>query len=878
MASNLQDISNPPRTYFSVWQRLLRGYGPLAVLIVTLLLMSLLIPSKVQDSGTKVSSGLHQRRIDRGRGEHREHGRRRRRRRAGRRNNRRRCRRRGCHGRRAGLAVRRSPRSGPGRPVLAAVHRVRRRQRWRHVPGRDRHRDPRSASGCSTRRASSRRWPQLAGATLSDTPDDIKRTIDALAEYFNKRYQFYGRKIVMDFYNGVGLEHRRAARQGPRQGRGRRRHRAVDGRVRRHVGHLRALRRRPGPQGRHGLRRPVPVAEVARRAPRPTSGASPPTARSSPTSPPSTRVKQLCGKPRRRAGGDLKGKPRKFATFAPENSWYQESVRGRRETQTGRRLRPGREHRVPARPRHDVEPGGQPHPKMKSEGVTTIFCGCDPIMPVFLSGEGNSQGYYPEFIIVGTALTDTDIVGQLWNQNFASPRVRRELAARSRCPPQQTIAYEAYKTVRQRRARVHASTSSTTRWRMMAIGIQMAGPDTDAGHVRATGMFTLPAASSARPGPGASAPTTTPRPTTSARSTGTRTRSSNYNGKQGAYVETDHRALHGRDPVPGGDPNMPGPAVNRLLERWRSSRRRALPHGAGHRRAGRRPVSAAWHDRAAPGRRRPRRDAAVRHRRPRHHLGTVTALWRWGSSSIYRANRFINFAYGAMGSLVGVIGIGMCLEHGWSYCVMLPLGDRRRRLVGALIEFLVIRRFPNSPAWSSPSRASAWPSCSAASSCFITRHRVHVARRRVQRTARHQLPTRRRDACTGDEMLIIVIVPAVIAGLAWFLLKTDAGIAVRAAAENLDRALLLGIPVRRLATIVWIIAGGLAALTFMLKAPFAGVKPGVALERSDGPAAGPGRRGGRADGVAAARLRRRHRPRDHGAGRALEQRRQPSVV
>jgi branched-chain amino acid transport system permease protein len=55
---------------------------------------------------------------------------------------------------------------------------------------------------------------------------------------------------------------------------------------------------------------------------------------------------------------------------------------------------------------------------------------------------------------------------------------------------------------------------------------------------------------------------------------------------------------------------------------------------------------------------------------------------------------------------------------------------------------------------------------------------------------------------------------------------------VRAAAENEDRALLLGIPVRRLTTIVWAIAGGLAVLTYMLSAPFEGVKPGIA---SNGP-------------------------------------------
>jgi branched-chain amino acid transport system permease protein len=80
----------------------------------------------------------------------------------------------------------------------------------------------------------------------------------------------------------------------------------------------------------------------------------------------------------------------------------------------------------------------------------------------------------------------------------------------------------------------------------------------------------------------------------------------------------------------------------------------------------------------------------------------------------------------------------------------------------------------------------------------------------------------------GDEILIMMVIPPVLAGLAWFLLRTDVGIAVRAAAENEDRALLLGIPIRRLTTIVWMVAGGLAALTFVLKAPFQGVTPGLA--------------------------------------------------
>src|SRR5581483_6794505 len=78
---------------------------------------------------------------------------------------------------------------------------------------------------------------------------------------------------------------------------------------------------------------------------------------------------------------------------------------------------------------------------------------------------------------------------------------------------------------------------------------------------------------------------------------------------------------------------------------------------------------------------------------------------------------------------------------------------------------------------------------------------------------------------TKDHMLILAVVPVVIALLAWFLGRTDAGIAMRASAENLDRARLLGIPVAKLSTLVWFVAGGLSALTYVLTVPTKGAVP-----------------------------------------------------
>src|SRR5579885_2858578 len=43
--------------------------------------------------------------------------------------------------------------------------------------------------------------------------------------------------------------------------------------------------------------------------------------------------------------------------------------------------------------------------------------------------------------------------------------------------------------------------------------------------------------------------------------------------------------------------------------------------------------------------------------------GSATALGAMGLILVYRANRFINFAHGALGSMVGVLAIGMVKVH-----------------------------------------------------------------------------------------------------------------------------------------------------------------------------------------------------------------------
>ncbi len=128
----------------------------------------------------------------------------------------------------------------------------------------------------------------------------------------------------------------------------------------------------------------------------------------------------------------------------------------------------------------------------------------------------------------------------------------------------------------------------------------------------------------------------------------------------------------------------------------------------------------------------------------------------------------------------------------------------------------------------------------------------------------------------ADHVVALVVFPLLVAGLAYFLNRTRYGVAVRAAADNSDAARLSGISVKRMSTIVWALAGGLAAVATVLSAPLAGAN--VASTGELGPGVlDPHPRGGgdRLHGVAADRARRRRGPRRPRGDRLLQQPHRP---
>lgn len=206
-------------------------------------------------------------------------------------------------------------------------------------------------------------------------------------------------------------------------------------------------------------------------------------------------------------------------------------------------------------------------------------------------------------------------------------------------------------------------------------------------------------------------------------------------------------------------------------------------------------------------------------------FGTSYALLAMGLILIYRTTRIVNFAYGAMGGMPGSLTVGLFVAKGWNYWLAIAVGVAVGVGTGAAVDVLVIRRFARSSRLVLTVASIGLAQILGAIGLVIG-----LALGTDALIGNIETPLSgswfvRPYPVRGDHILMLATAPVVLIALGWFLLRTDAGRAVRAAAENEDRALLLGVPVRRLQTLVWAVAGGLSTITFITKAPFTGVVP-----------------------------------------------------
>ena len=315
---------------------------------------------------------------------------------------------------------------------------------------------------------------QIVGTEIADSPDDVARTLQVLVDYFNKHFQFYGRKMVMDLYNGQG------SIEAELVGNGRDKAEVDATKV---AGELKSFADLTGAtepygdalsrQGVLNFGEPLLSREWFTQR-RPFAWSVLPDCSTITEEATEYVLKRLSGGTADFAGGDLKGQKRRITILAPENSWYQECVHA------AEKVFNAAGHPLEVQPiAYQLDIGTFSNQatniiaKLKSEHVTTLLCGCDPIFPIFLSGDGNREGYFPEFV----SGYELDLVGQLWDAEFTKHSFGiSPLGPNVSQPPYATIGYAAYKSLRSDEP-AHAVDALYYQLYVLALGLQLAGPN-----------------------------------------------------------------------------------------------------------------------------------------------------------------------------------------------------------------------------------------------------------------------------------------------------------------------------------------------------------------------------------------------------------------
>jgi ABC-type branched-subunit amino acid transport system ATPase component/ABC-type branched-subunit amino acid transport system permease subunit len=208
-------------------------------------------------------------------------------------------------------------------------------------------------------------------------------------------------------------------------------------------------------------------------------------------------------------------------------------------------------------------------------------------------------------------------------------------------------------------------------------------------------------------------------------------------------------------------------------------------------------------------------------------LGALSSLAAIGLILVYRSARIINFAQADMGGLAAAVAVVMVVGWHLPYFAALPVGLAVAVATGFVMDATVVRRLFTAPRLILTVATIGVAQVIGAAEIGLPNAFAHLAPLTEFKTPFtfkfHVGPF----TFDGNDVVAVIVVPIVLLGLWWFFSRTDTGVAIRGAADSNERAALLGIPVRRLSRVTWMVAAGLSGIAAMLSAPILGPQIGI---------------------------------------------------
>ena len=205
-------------------------------------------------------------------------------------------------------------------------------------------------------------------------------------------------------------------------------------------------------------------------------------------------------------------------------------------------------------------------------------------------------------------------------------------------------------------------------------------------------------------------------------------------------------------------------------------------------------------------------------------LGLLGSLMAVGLGLTYRLNKVINFAQGDLGTAPAVLAIGLVAFSGINYFVGLATGLVASVLLTSIAELAVIRRFRRSPRLILTVATIGLSQLLVVASLLIPRlwGQTPISSAVVSfpwHLAWHITPV----VFDANDLVSVIVSVGCLAAVSLWFTRSDIGIAVQAAGDRRDRASMLGIPVGRLQTIIWVVAGVLSFVSIFFQATILGL-------------------------------------------------------
>ena len=199
----------------------------------------------------------------------------------------------------------------------------------------------------------------------------------------------------------------------------------------------------------------------------------------------------------------------------------------------------------------------------------------------------------------------------------------------------------------------------------------------------------------------------------------------------------------------------------------------------------------------------------------------------------YRTSRVINFAAAAVGAVPAITAVLLSTADHVNYMLTMPIAIVGGLLCGALTDIFVLRRFKTASRLVVTVVTIGIAQSYAALGFFIPVWFGERATGVPKVTTPWQnwaiSNSRGEPVINGNQVFAFAVIILLTVMLVVILKRTRLGIALRASSENADRAALLGVPVDRVTTAAWGLAGLLSAMAIFCQAPLIGVPSDATL-------------------------------------------------